>query len=113
MKRFVLSETESVRGVFGPHSQNGWQFDSEMFRKMKKTIPERKMKNGLFVFMANNFTVKLCNHHDNFDFECQILSLLRKVFIRRKFWAKVLLFSILLYPNLKVGVIDNQVITGL
>ena len=47
------------------------------------------------------------------NFECQILSLLRKVFIRRKFWAKALLFSILLYPNLKVGVIDNQVITGL
>jgi hypothetical protein len=29
------------------------------------------------------------------------------------FWAKALLFSILLYPILDVGVTDNQVITGL
>ena len=30
-----------------------------------------------------------------------------------KFWAKALLFSILLYADINVGVIENQVITGL
>ena len=42
-----------------------------------------------------------------------MLSLLQKVFIQKKFWAKALLFSALPYPNLKVGVIDNQVVNGL
>ena len=47
------------------------------------------------------------------EFGKLILSLVRKVLLRKKIWAKARLFSILLYPNLKVGVIDNQVITGL
>jgi hypothetical protein len=42
-----------------------------------------------------------------------MLSPLRKVYIQKKFWAKALLFSALPYPNLKVGVIDTQVINGL
>jgi hypothetical protein len=42
-----------------------------------------------------------------------MLSPLRKVFIQSKIWAKALLFSVLPYPNLKVGVIDNQAVNGL